>query len=151
MFRAAPLYDTPQNLLRTPLANAANRMLPLATITPEQCSEKVTPAFCLHLDTKSSVAGAMCTECGIVVASINSPVEQRGPVSMKPPKETSFLPSTTASSSNEADGSQARLEWEQHTKGVLEQPIEVMQHAWLIFQQVYSKQGSVSDSGFLFF
>ena len=40
----------------------------------------------------------------------------------------------------------ARVEWEKHVHEVTDQPLEVMQHAWAIFQQVYSLRGAVSGN-----
>ena len=79
----------------------------------------------------------MGQECGLVVASVNHPVEGRGPVSVKPVLR--IHPNTGGDESEHA-----RMEWDRHTKGIIHQPTEVMHHAWLIFQQVFQTQGCVS-------
>ena len=87
------------------------------------------PVFCLHLVTVPSVAGAMCAECGSVIAATNSPLETRGPVAVK----QHHIDSTAA------PVVQARTEWDQQTTGIVNQPREVLQHAWIIFEKVYGR------------
>ena len=102
------------------------------SIQPEDAQH---PLFCLHLKTESSVAGTMCTACGLVVSTINHAAEGRGPVAMKAPGDASLVVLE-----------QARQEWEQQVGKVVDQPREVLQHAWLIFQRVYESNGVVSGA-----
>jgi hypothetical protein len=131
-----PFYDTPSGVWRIPSGTALHNS---AISSTNNHRVHKPPSFCLHLQTEPSVAGTICHHCGVVVASVNNPGEGRGPVSVKMP-----APIHDPLGDVIPDSEQARTEWDHHTTGIIHQPLEVMQHAWVIFQQVFGSNGSVS-------
>ena len=76
-------------------------------------------SFCLHVHTEGSVAGTVCKSCGMVLSTSNTLLDVRAPVSVKN-SEPSCITGTE----------QARVEWDQQIRKVIDQPTEVVQHAW---------------------
>lgn len=93
--------------------------------------------FCLHRDTVASVAGAVCRECGIVLADTNCPSERGhpAPIVVHSNEEAGPNPVTEA----------ARHEWALQTadKPIGDLPAEVRCEAQQIFERVFTQQGAV--------
>ena len=106
--------------------------------TPSRGVETGAEIFCLHLLTKPSVGGMVCMDCGGVVAAVQAAPElshRTNPVMNQP---------APAAQGTEAEAA-ARREWDQHVRCVMDdQPVEMLHHAWAIFQRVYATQGAVS-------
>ena len=97
------------------------------------------PLFCLHVTCCPTVAGMVCSDCGTVMSNVNAGAESvHAAVSLKIPE-----PSSTIVTGAEAVPA-ARQEWDTHTRALQDQPSEVLQNAWVIFQRVYSVGGAVS-------
>ncbi len=93
--------------------------------------------FCLHRETVASVAGAVCRECGVVVADAHCPSERGHPApnAVRPTEVAGPDPATEA----------ARHEWTLQTadKRIGDLPAEVRCEAQQIFEKVFTKQGAV--------
>ena len=121
----------------------------IGTVTPAPATTSTaafpspgTVVFCLHIHTTTSVAGLFCSECGTVVAPVvdGAPGLTRPPIIPTPPVDI------IGGAQGAADNPGARLEWDKHVHGVSDQPAEVMQHAWVIFQRVYALRGAVGGN-----
>lgn len=94
------------------------------------------PTFCLHLKTHPSVAGTVCSECGLVLSHVNGGVEAGPPVCNR--EECAQEPDAITTASAHA--------WLVQTVGLTDQSPEVMKQALSIFQCVYAQHVGVTGT-----
>lgn len=108
---------------------------------PSSHAPPVAGFFCLHADTRSCVAGVICSDCGYIMASA-VPNEGGGRAGC-----VLSIPVPATANAEAAGIALARKEWDAHTNDVHEQPAEVMQHAFQLFSQAYANAGGPSAVG----
>jgi hypothetical protein len=143
MMTAEPprLPPTGPALWRIPLCDESPSAV-VVTASPGPTARDGPGFFCLHLRTAPSIAGLACQDCGSIVAAVVEGVT-RPPITSDPPLD---VVDAAAGAMPVSETPAARQEWERHVSTVEDQPFEVIQHAWVIFQQVYVRRGAVSGN-----
>lgn len=114
---------------------------------PSPHSATTTEQFCVHGRTSATVAGTMCTECGIVLNQVHTMVDlahSRPPVCDTSPVGDALLVEVGIDGTCTVDAATCLQEWRRHIGIIQDQPNEVIHNAYRIFRLVYEQQGPIS-------